>query len=141
MTYLLLILFFILISGIMAGCETALLAAPRSVIKELVERGSKSAKIIQKFQKDPENLIATANVGFIISLSLASFLGGLYALNSIAPYFKASTIPMISEYSSFISVAIVIPILAFIAIVVGELVPKSLVLKLPVPVAMTIAYP
>lgn len=125
----------------MAGCETALLAAPRSVIKELVERGSKSAKIIQKFQKDPENLIATANVGFIISLSLASFLGGLYALNSIAPYFKASTIPMISEYSSFISVAIVIPILAFIAIVVGELVPKSLVLKLPVPVAMTIAYP
>ncbi|MDI6778832.1 MAG: hemolysin family protein [Bacteroidota bacterium] len=141
MTYLLLILFFILISGIMAGCETALLAAPRSVIKELVERGSKSAKIIQKFQKDPENLIATANVGFIISLSLASFLGGLYALNSIAPYFKASTIPMISEYSSFISVAIVIPILAFIAIVVGELVPKSLVLKLPVSVAMTIAYP
>jgi putative hemolysin len=125
----------------MAGCETALLAAPRSVIKELVERGSKSAKIIQKFQKDPENLIATANVGFIISLSLASFLGGLYALNSIAPYFKASTIPMISEYSSFISVSIVIPILAFIAIVVGELVPKSLVLKLPVPVAMTIAYP
>lgn len=125
----------------MAGCETALLAAPRSVIKELVERGSKAAKVIQKFQKDPETLIATANVGFIISLSLASFLGGLYALSSIAPYFKESTIPIVTEYSNLISVAIVIPILAFVAIVVGELVPKSLVLKFPVPVAMIIAFP
>lgn len=141
MTYVLLILFFIGLSGILAGCETAILTAPKSSIKELVLRGSKSAKIVQNLQKDPERLIATANVGFIVCLSLASFLSGLFALDSIAPYLKDSTIKFLQNFSNQISIAFVIPLLTFLAIVMGELVPKSLALKIPLPIALTVAFP
>ncbi len=141
MIYFLLVVIFIIISGIIAASETALLVAPKSIIRDKAEQKSFRAKIVQAFQKDPERIIATANVGFIVSLSISAFLSGLFALEVISPIFRESQIQFISNNRNLISVIIVVPVLSFVAIVLGELVPKSLALKMPVPFALAAAVP
>ncbi len=125
----------------MAACETAFLNSPKSVIKDLVDNGSKTAKIIQNFQKNPESIIATSNVTFILSLSIAAFLSGLFALDEIAPYLKSLEIYFLSEHSSVFSLLITIPLFVFVAILAGELIPKSIALKFPTQLALFFAFP
>jgi putative hemolysin len=138
---LLIILFFILLSGFLAASESALLSAPKSSVKNLAEKGNKAAKIIQDFQKNPELIIATTNVGFIISLIAAAFLTGLIALSDFAPFLLTLEVNIFQDYSNIISIAIGVILLASATIVFSELIPKSLALKFPVPTAITVAYP
>ncbi len=130
-----------MISGIMAACESALLNSPKSVIKDLADNGSKAAGVIQNFQKHPESIIATANVTFIVSLSIAAFLAGLFALDEIAPYLKSLEVYFLSEHSGAFSLLIIIPLFAFVAILAGELIPKSIALKFPTQLALFFAFP
>lgn len=134
-------MFFILLSGFLAASESALLSAPKSSIKNLVDKGNKAAKIIQDFQKNPELIIATTNVGFIISLIAASFLTGLMALSDFAPFLSTFDVNILQEYSNIISIAIGVILLASATIMFSELIPKSLALKFPTPTAIAIAYP
>jgi putative hemolysin len=117
------------------------MASPKSSIKDLVEKGSKAARIVQDFQKNPEHIIATTNVGFIISLIIASILTGISALFDLAPYFATLEINFLRDYSNIISLLIGVILLASVTIVFVELVPKSLALKFPTPTAVSIAYP
>lgn len=139
--YLLLIAFFICVAGIFAASETALLTAPKSRIRELMDGGSALARLVHQFQSDPENLLATVKVGFIISLSMASVIAGLYAINAVAPTFMLSNNPFLAEFSHAIAVGIVIVFFSLIAITVGELVPKSLTLRWPIRVALAVVVP
>lgn len=141
MPYLLLIALFILIAGIFAASETALLSARKTRIKELMDEGNVLARFVHQFQSNPESLLATVKVGFIISLSFASITGGLYALNIVAPFFRTSTVGVIRQYHNEIAVAIVVVIFSLLAITVGELVPKSLTLRSPVRVSLWVVLP
>lgn len=125
----------------MAACETALLNSAKSVINDLADNGSNAAKVIQNFQKNPESIYATANITFIISLSIAAFLAGLFALEEIAPYLKSLEIYFLSDHSNAFSLLIIIPLFAFIAILTGELIPKSIALKFPTQLALFFAFP
>lgn len=125
----------------MAACETALLNSAKSVINDLADNGSNAARVVQNFQKNPESIFATANITFIISLSIAAFLAGLFALEEIAPYLKSLEIYFLSDHSSAFSLLIIIPLFAFVAILTGELIPKSIALKFPIQLALFFAIP
>jgi putative hemolysin len=125
----------------LSASEAALMAAPKSSIKDLVEKGSKAAKIVQGFQMNPEQIIATTNVGFIISLIIASFLTGIVVLYDFAPYLATLEVSLLHDYGNIISIVIGVILLASFTIVFVELVPKSLALKFPTPTAVSIAYP
>jgi putative hemolysin len=125
----------------LAASEAALMAAPKSSINDLVENGSKAAKIVQSFQQNLEQIIATTNVGFIISLIIASFLTGIVVLFDLAPYLASLEISFLHDYSNIVSSVVGIILLASVTIVFVELVPKSLALKFPTPTAVSIAYP
>ena len=117
------------------------MAAPKSSIKDLVENGSKAAKIVQGFQQNLEQIIATTNVGFIISLIIASFLTGIVVLFDLAPYLATLEVSFLHDYSNIVSIVVGVILLASVTIVFVELVPKSLALKFPTPTAVSIAYP
>ena len=116
------------------------MAAPKSSVKDLVEKGSKAAKIVQGFQKNPEQIIATTNVGFIISLIIASFLTEVVVLFDFAPYLATLEVSFLHDYSNIISIVIGVILLVSVTIVFVELVPKSFALKFPTPTAVSIAY-
>lgn len=141
LNFLLPIVLLILIAGYFSACEISILSFPRSILKDLLESKNRAAELIKKLQEDPENVIAASNVGFIVSLSIAAFLSGLFSLEKFSPILESSDIAIFRVYADLISVIIFIPVLSFIAIIVSELIPKSLALKFPNQIGKTIVIP
>lgn len=131
----------ILLVGFFSASEVAVLSSRKSRMQELAEEGNKNALAIAAFQKDPERFLATIHVGVIFSLILASGLGGILALQHLVPALHSSESPWIREWSSWISLVVMVPVLGFFVVVFGELVPKSLALRSAERLALRIAPP
>jgi putative hemolysin len=135
----LLIFFLILVNGFFSGSELALVAIRKSRIKELIEKGVHGAKRLEKLKASPETFIATAQIGITIVSSLASALAGIMAIEYLKPVFE--TIPLFAGSAETLSLALVVMVLSFFALIFGELVPKSIGLRNSDRVALFIALP
>ncbi|OGW55904.1 MAG: hypothetical protein A2Y48_03945 [Nitrospirae bacterium RIFCSPLOW2_12_42_9] len=138
---LILILIFILANGFFAGAEIAIISARKSRIKHLMERGSKQAEVVHKLQNEPENFIATVQIGITIVGMLAGAIGGAAAIEVIKPLLQDAPFEFIQNWSTPIAIAIVVLITSYLSIILGELVPKSLALRFSEPIALFVGKP
>ena len=120
-----------LINGFFAAAETAVVSVRPSRIQELVDAGDSRARRVQKFLDNPRRFLATIQVAITI---LGFFAGALGAV-TLGPEL-AKLIP-----SAALSVVIVTLAAAFITIVGGEVVPKSLSLQNAEGFALQISAP
>lgn len=141
MSFLLPIIFLLLFAGLNSACEISILNTPKSLLKDLLKTNNRSAILITRLQKEPEYVLAASKIGFIISLSISAFLSGLFSIEVFSPVLRNSSLNIISEYSDIISVIIFIPILSFIAIILGDLIPKSIAQKFPLQIAKALVMP
>lgn len=135
------VFFLIALVGFFSASEVAVLSSRKSRMRELAEEGNKNALAVSGFQKDPERFLATVHVGIVFSLILASGLAGILALQHLVPALLASESPWIRQWSSWISLTIMVAVLGFVVVVFGELVPKSLALRSAEGLALRIAPP
>lgn len=135
----LLILILILINGFFAAAEISVIAARKSNIKHLFEKGSRSAGVVHQFQSNPEPFLATVQIGVTLIGAAAAAIGGATAVESIKPLFEG--IPFLQPFSAFISVSIVVVAISYFSLVFGELIPKALAIKHPEPIAMAMSKP
>jgi putative hemolysin len=135
----LLIFFLILVNGFFSGSELALVAIRKSRIRELIEKGIHGAKRLEKLKASPEMFIATAQIGITIAGSLASALAGVTAVEYLKPVLER--IPFVAGSAETLSLAIVVLVLSFLSLVLGELVPKSLGLRHSDRFALVVAFP
>ena len=138
---LILILIFILANGFFAGAEIAIISARKSRIKHLMERGSKQAEVVHKLQNEPENFIATVQIGITIVGMLAGAIGGAAAIEVIKPLLQDAPFEFIQNWSTPIAIAIVVLITSYLSVILGELVPKSLALRFSEPIALFVGKP
>jgi len=138
---LILILIFILANGFFAGAEIAIISARKSRIKHLMERGSKQAEVVHKLQNEPENFIATVQIGITIVGMLAGAIGGAAAIEVIKPLLQDAPFEFIQNWSTPIAITIVVLITSYLSIILGELVPKSLALRFSEPIALFVGKP
>jgi putative hemolysin len=133
------ILVLLFLVGFFSASEVAVLSTRKSRMKELAEEGNRRAATILEFQSRPEQFLATVHVGVIFSLTLASVLGGILALQHLTPALSASPTPWIREGSNWLSLVIMACGIGFLVVVLGELVPKSLALRSAETTALRIA--
>lgn len=133
------ILILILMVGFFSASEVAVLATRKSRMQELAEAGDRRAAVVLRFQNHPEEFLATIHVGGMVSLALASGLGGVMGFQHLAPALAASETRWISEGSNWVSLGIIAIGVVSLVVVFGELVPKSLALRFPEQVALRIA--
>ncbi|HEY7696791.1 MAG TPA: CNNM domain-containing protein, partial [Vicinamibacteria bacterium] len=133
----------ILLNGLFVAAEFAIIGAPRQVIERLARRGNPVARVVNKVlasAREQDRYIATAQLG-ITSASLAL---GMYGEHVLAEWL-ALRLESLGELryvgAHGLASAIAISILTYFHIVVGEMVPKSLALRFPVPVVLWIAAP
>lgn len=141
MSFILPIFLLLFLAGVCSACETSILTVPKSLIKDLTKANSKSAILIDKLQSDPESVIAVSKVGFIIGLSLAAFISGLFSIEVLSPVLQTSNVKFLQLYSDLISVVIFVPIFSFIAIIFCDLIPKSIAKKFPLQIAKILVIP
>lgn len=137
----LLILFLILTNGFFAGAEIAIISSRKSRIKHLIERGDKRAEVVHRLQSEPDNFLATVQVGITFVGMLAGAVGGATAIEALKPFLEQVPVGFIQKGSAPISIAIVVLITSYLSLILGELVPKSLALRFSEPIALAVGRP
>jgi putative hemolysin len=137
----LIILLLILANGFFSSSEIALISARRSRIKQLSKKGHKKARLVSKLQDKPDVFLATIQVGITLMGTLASVVGGAKVVDHLKIWIEKIPSQPIQNSSESIAIAIVVIIITYLLLVLGELVPKYLALAFPERVAFRTVGP
>ena len=138
---LVLIFFLILANGFFSGSELAILSARKSTIAKLISAGSSRARMVEKLQNDPHRFLATVQIGVTVVGSLASAVGGTTAVKFLAPVLMTSSIPLIREGAEPIAIGLVVAMVSYLSLILGELAPKTIGLQQADRVSLLVAKP
>jgi putative hemolysin len=133
------ILALVLANGVLAGAEIAIVALRRTRIRELVEGGSGSARAVQALRERPERFFATVQIGITVVGVTAGAFGGAAIAEDLEPW--VARMPRLAPHAREISIGLVVSLVSYLSLVLGELVPKSLALKTSERYALLIGRP
>ena len=130
-----------LVNGFFSMSEIALVTVRRTRIASLAGQGNGRAKVIQLLQQNPESLFATIQIGISVITIAASAFAGASIAEDLARYLGKLDIAFIVDHAYAISFTIVVALLSYVSITIGELIPKSLGFRYAEPMALLAAYP
>ncbi|MDR2009293.1 MAG: hemolysin family protein [Bacteroidales bacterium] len=133
------ILGLILLNGILSMSEIALVSARKSKLETEAKKGNKSAKTALKLSNEPDRFLSTIQIG----ITLIGILTGLYSGEAFA-YDLAkiiSKVKIFEPYSVGIAKTIIVIIVTYLTLVIGELVPKRLGMNMAEKISQIIAKP
>lgn len=133
------ILLLILLNGIFAMAEIAIVSARKSRLQHLANEGNKNAQAALELANSPNRFLSTIQIGITLVGILAGAYGGATIAEELASYFE--TIPYLAPYSEVTGIAIVVAVITYLSLIIGELVPKRLALSNPELIASFIARP
>jgi putative hemolysin len=113
-----------LLNGFFALAEMSLVSARKSRLQELANDGSRGAKIALKLTEYPDHLLSTVQLG----ITLIGIVAGVYGGATLAKHLGGALVhvPYIGRFADPIALGVVILIVTYATIVLGELVPKRL---------------
>lgn len=128
-----------LVNGIFVMGEIALVSARKTKLELLANKGSLRARAALKLMENPEVFLSTAQ----IVISLVTIITGLYSGEKFSAYLKPylEKIAWLQPYAASVSIAIVVIIVTFLTIIIGELLPKRIGLIRAEKIAMIAAQP
>ncbi|MEZ4407080.1 MAG: hemolysin family protein [Polyangiales bacterium] len=124
----LIVLVLMVFNGVFAAAEISVLSVRKTRLAELAESGSTRARAVQWLRGQPERFLATVQIGItVIGTTAAAFGGDLFA-DRVAAWLRGQA-PWLGDSGHHLALALVIALISFLGIVIGELVPKSLALR------------
>ncbi|HNW77175.1 MAG TPA: hemolysin family protein [Bacteroidales bacterium] len=123
------ILLLILLNGVFAMYEIALVSSRRTHLEEQAESGKKGARTALKLLDNPQEFLSTIQIGITLVGIISGAYAGVEIADKLTPFI--ASIPFLASAATFISVAVVIFLVMYLSIVLGELVPKSIALQYP----------
>ncbi len=131
----------IIINGFFAGSEIAIITSRKSRVKSLVEQKKPGAADLLSLKEDPEKFLSTTQIGVTLVASLASAVGGAAAVHFLPGLIERIPVSFISGSAEAISIIIVVVLISYFTLVVGELVPKSLAIRYSEKIALVVSGP
>lgn len=129
----------ILLNGVFAMSEIALVTARKARLQKLIDEGDSAAAAALKLGEDPTRFLSTIQIG-ITSIGVLNGIFGEAALAQPMAEWLLQ-LGMASNYASTLSTAVVVVLITYVSIVVGELVPKRLGQTNPESIARLVARP
>jgi len=135
----LVILLLMVLNGLLAMSELALVSSRKARLKALADGGSRGARAALKVLADPGEFLATVQIG----ITLVGIFAGAFGGAALAGPFGAwlDTLPWVAPNGEAIGLALVVVAITYLSLVVGELVPKRIALRHPETVAAAMARP
>jgi putative hemolysin len=133
------ILLLIVINGIFSMAEIATVSARKTRLESAAKRGDKGAKIALETIHSPNRFLSTVQIGITLIGILTGIFSGENVTGDVRSFFEqyAAT----REYAGTLAVAVVVGLLTFFSLVLGELVPKRIGLAYPEGIAKAMARP
>ena len=133
------ILFLIVINGVFAMSELALVSVRRARLSVLERKGVAGAKAALTLAEDPQRFLPTVQVGVTLVSVIAGTVGGARLAAQLQPVL--AKLPYMAHAAEGVSLTIVVLGITYATMVLGELVPKQLALRRPELVAIQLARP
>jgi putative hemolysin len=137
LTELFVILALIAVNGVFAGAEIAIVSLRKTRLQQLVDSDRVGARTIAALRAEPERFFATVQVGITVVTTTAAAFGGARMAQHLQPLLE----PFIGRSADEVALAIVVVLVSFLSLVLGELVPKSLALRRGERYALLMAKP
>ena len=133
------ILALILLNGLFASAELALVSARRSRLQSLAERGHRGARAAIALLDDPTRLLSSTQVG----ITLVGILTGVYSGAAFSSELSQllSQYELLKPYAEELSFGAIVVVMTYVSLVLGELVPKRLAMAHADSWAMMVALP
>ncbi|TDH64086.1 HlyC/CorC family transporter [Dankookia rubra] len=133
------ILLLVVLNGVFAMSELAIVSARRGRLMAMERRGSPGAAAALSLAEDPQRFLPTVQVG----ISLVGILAGVFGGAQLAgPLGEAlARIPGLAPFANEAGFVLVVVAIAYANLILGELVPKQLALRDPERFAVAVARP
>lgn len=141
LTNIFLILFLVFVNAFFSASEISLISLRKSRVRHLVKSGNPAARTIQRLQEEPQRFLGTVQIGVTLVGTLAAAIGGVIAVEDIKPFIAAVPSVFVQKAAEPLAVALVVSVITYFTIVIGELVPKSLAIMHSEKVAFFTAKP
>lgn len=129
----------ILLNGIFAMSEMALVSARKARLRILAENGNAGAICALNLAESPNRFLSTVQIGITLIGILAGAFGGATLSEEIGALLER--LPFVGSYGEEIAFVIVVLFITFFSLVIGELVPKRLALRDPESISTFVAVP
>jgi putative hemolysin len=133
------VLVLIVINGIFALSEFAIVSAKKTRLRQRAEEGDARAATALKLANDPTPFLSTIQIGITLAGIFAGAFGGATIAEELASYLKE--IPALAPYSDALSITLVVLVITYLTLIFGELVPKRLALNNAEAIASHVAKP
>lgn len=133
------ILLLIVLNGVLAMSEAALISARKTKLQELAKKKVFGAQAALNLSERPNTFLSTIQLGITLIGILAGAFGGATIAQEISMYL--SMVPALADYHDALSIGIVVLAITVVSLIIGELVPKRIALTHPERIASMIAYP
>jgi len=135
-----LIIFFLLfLNGIFALSEIAIVSSSKPMLKHLAKQGDSRAQVALDLAENPGKFLSTVQVGITLVGILAGAFGGATIAEKTAHHFNA--FPFINPHGESVAFGIVVTVITFLSVVMGEIVPKRFALYHSERLALIVAKP
>lgn len=131
------ILVLLLANGVLALAEIAIVSSRRARLKQLADEGSKGAVAAMELASEPSQFLSSVQIGITLVGILAGAFGGAILSEPLAVLL--AQVPFLAPYATQIAFVVVVVIITYLSLVIGELVPKRLALTNPERFAVFIA--
>lgn len=128
-----------LLNGLFAGTETAMISARRGRLEQQAEAGNTGAMAAVHLQEDPNRFLATVQVGITLIGTMAGVFGGASLAGNLEPLL--AQVPVLQPYAETLALALVVLLITYLSLVLGELVPKRIALQSAEQIAAFMARP
>lgn len=135
----LIILLLVLLNGIFAMSELALVSSRKFKLESAKKKGISGASTALELSENPTRFLSTVQIG----ITLIGILLGVYSGENFTKDVKVllDKISFLKPYSSEIATSIIVIVVTYISIVLGELLPKRIGMTFPEPIITVLAKP
>jgi putative hemolysin len=132
-------LLLILINGVFSLSETAFVSARKARLQQRAESGDVRAQEALELINAPNRFLSTVQIGITLIGILAGAFGGATLAAPLSIYL--ARIPWLAPYAETLSFALVVVVITYLSLVIGELAPKRIALNTPERIAMAVVRP
>lgn len=131
------VLLLVVLNGVFALSELAIVSARRSRLKALAAEGRRGANRAMALAADPGRFLSTVQIGITAVALTAGAYSGATLTGDLAEYLADKGVPY--SAAGWLAYLIVFALITYLSLIVGELVPKNLALRNPETIACAVA--
>ncbi len=135
------IVLLILLNGLFAMSEMAVVSSRKARLQQRANEGDDNARAALDLANAPNDLLSTVQVGITLIGILAGAFGGATIAEELALALHTLPLPLLTPYADAIALGVVVLVITFFSLIIGELVPKRLALNHPERIAAFVAKP